>query len=83
MDNEIKKPKVRKFKSLTHDDFIGIVNQGLNSGKIKELGIVPLTTNSAIVLTNSLNEIYKKEVPRNYYGNIEYDFEWEINLNYE
>ena len=83
MDNEIKKPKVRKFKSLTHDDFIGIVNQGLNSGKIKELGIVPLTTNSAIVLTNSLNEIYKKEVPRNDYGNIEYDFEWEINLNYE
>lgn len=68
MDNEIKKPKVRKFKSLTHDDFIGIVNQGLNSGRIKELGIVPLTTNAATVLTNSLNEIYKKEVPKNYYG---------------
>ncbi len=75
MDNEIKKPKVRNFKSLTHDDFIGIVNQGLNSGRIKELGIVPLTTNSATVLTNSLKEVYKKEVPKNYYGNIEYDFE--------
>lgn len=83
MDNEIKKPKVRNFKLLTHNDFIGIVNQGLNSGKIKELGIVPLTTNSATVLTNSLNEIYKKEVPKNYYGYVEYDFEWEINLNHE
>ena len=83
MDNEIKKPKVRNFKSLTHNDFIGIVNQGLNSGKIKELGIVPLTTNSATVLTNSLNEIYKKEVPKNYYGYVECDFEWEFNLNYE
>lgn len=83
MDNEIKKPKVRKFKSLTHDDFIGIVNQGLNSGRIKELGIVPLTTNSATVLTNSLNEIYKKEVPKNYYDYVKCDFEWEINLNNE
>lgn len=83
MDNEIKKPKVRNFKLLTHNDFIGIVNQGLNSGKIKELGIVPLTTNSATVLTNSLNEIYKKEVPKNYYGYVECDFEWEFNLNYE
>ena len=79
MDNEIKKPKVRKFKSLTHDDFIGIVNQGLNSGKIKELGIVPLTTNSATVLTNSLKEVYfGKEVPKSYYGKIEFDFEWEL-----
>ena len=35
MDNEIKKPKVRNFKSLTHDDFIVTLNKGLNSGKIK------------------------------------------------
>lgn len=84
MDNEIKKPKVRKFKSLTHDDFIGIVNQGLNSGRIKELGIVPLTTNAATVLTNSLKEVYyRKEVPKNYYGYVECDFECEFNLNYE
>jgi hypothetical protein len=83
MDNEIKKPKVRKFKSLTHDDFIVTLNKGLNSGRIKELGIVPLTTNSATVLTNSLKELYKKEVPKNYYGYVEYDFEWEINLNHE
>ena len=79
--DDIKRPIVRTFQMLTHDDFIGTVNQGLNSGRIKELGIIPLTTNSATVLTNSLNEIYKKEVPRNYYGNIEYDFEWEIKLN--
>lgn len=80
---DINKPIVRTFKSLTYNDFIGTVNQGLNSGRIKELGIVPLTSNSATVLTNSLKEVYKKEVPRNYYGNIEYDFEWEINLNNE
>lgn len=82
MDNKIKKPKVRNFKLLTHNDFIGIVNQGLNSGRIKELGIVPLTTNSATVLTTSLKEVYYgKEVPKNYYS--EFNFEWEINLNNE
>ena len=84
MDNEIKKPKVRKFKSLTHDDFIGIVNQGLNSGRIKKLGIIPLTTNSATVLTNSLKEVYyRKEVPKSYYSKIEFDFEWELKNNVE
>lgn len=81
--DDINRPTVRTFQKLTHDDFIGAINQGLNSGRIKKLGIIPLTTNSATVLTNSLNEIYKKEVPKNYYGYVEYDFEWEINLNYE
>lgn len=81
--DDINKPIVRTFKSLTYNDFIGTVNQGLNSGRIKELGIVPLTTNSATVLTNSLNEIYKKEVPKNYYGYVKCDFEWEIHLNNE
>ena len=81
--DDINKPIVRTFKSLTYNDFIGTVNQGLNSGRIKELGIVHLTTNSATVLTNSLNEIYKKEVPKNYYDYVKCDFEWEINLNNE
>lgn len=81
--DDINKPIVRTFKSLTYNDFIGTVNQGLNSSRIKELGIVPLTTNSATVLTKSLNEIYKKEVPKNYYDYVKCDFEWEINLNNE
>ena len=75
------KPIVRTFKMLTHDDFIGTVNQGLNSGRIKELGIIPLTTNSATVLTNSLKEVYyRKEVPKSYYGEIEFDLEWEVKM---
>ena len=75
------KPIVRTFKRLTHDDFIGTVNQGLNSGRIKELGIIPLTTNSATVLTNSLKEVYyRKEVPKSYYGEIEFDLEWEVKM---
>ena len=81
MDN-INRPIVRTFKSLTYNDFIGIVNQGLNSGRIKELGIIPLTTNSATVLTNSLKEVYyRKEVPKSYYSEIEFDLEWEVKLN--
>ena len=80
--DDIDKPIVRTFKSLTYDDFIGTVNQGLNSGRIKELGIVPLTTYSATVLTNSLKEVYyRKEVPKSYYGEIEFDLEWEVKLN--
>lgn len=82
--DDINKPIVRTFKSLTYDDFIGTVNQGLNSGRIKELGIVPLTTYSATVLTNSLKEVYyRKEVPKSYYGEIEFDFEWELKNNVE
>ena len=82
--DDIDKPIVRTFKSLTYDDFIGTVNQGLNSGRIKELGIVPLTTYSATVLTNSLKEVYyRKEVPKSYYGEIEFDFEWELKNNVE
>ena len=78
------KPIVRTFQMLTHDDFIATVNQGLNSGRIKELGIVPLTTNSATVLTNALKEVYyKKEVPKSYYSEIEFDFEWELKNNVE
>ena len=81
MDN-INKPIVKTFKSLSYNDFIGIVNQGLNSGRIKELGIVHLTTNSATVLTNSLKEVYYgKEVPKSYYS--EFNFEWEIKNNVE
>ena len=83
MDN-IDKPIVRTFKSLTYNDFIGTINQGLNSGRIKELGIIPLTTNSATVLTNALKEVYyRKEVPKSYYGAIEFDFEWELINNVE
>lgn len=82
--DDMYKPIVRTFKMLTHDDFIGTVNQGLNSGRIKELGIIPLTTNSATVLTNSLKEVYyRKEVPKSYYGEIEFDFEWELKNNVE
>ena len=81
---DINKPIVRTFKSLTYNDFIGTVNQGLNSGRIKELGIVPLTSNSATVLTNSLKEVYyRKEVPKSYYSEIEFDFEWELKNNVE
>lgn len=79
--DDINRPIVRTFKMLTHDDFIGTVNQGLNSGRIKELGIIPLTTNSATVLTNSLKEVYyRKEVPKSYYGEIEFDLEWEVKM---
>lgn len=82
--DDINRPIVRTFQMLTHDDFIGTVNQGLNSGRIKELGIIPLTTNSATVLTNSLKEVYsRKEVPKSYYGKIEFDFEWELKNNIE
>lgn len=82
--DEINRPIVRTFKSLTYNDFIGTVNQGLNSGRIKELGIIPLTTNSATVLTNSLKEVYyRKKVPKSYYGEIEFDFEWELKNNVE
>lgn len=80
--DDINKPIVKTFKSLSYNDFIGIVNQGLNSGRIKKLGIVPLTTNSATVLTNSLKEVYYgKEVPKSYYS--EFNFEWEIKNNVE
>lgn len=82
--DDINRPIVRTFKSLTYNDFIGTVNQGLNSGRIKELGIIPLTTNSATVLTNSLKEVYfGKEVPKSYYSKIEFDFEWELKNNVE
>ena len=82
--DDINKPIVRTFKSLTYNDFIGTVNQGLNSGRIKELGIIPLTTNSATVLTNALKEVYyRKEVPKSYYSEIEFDFEWELKNNVE
>ena len=78
---DINRPIVRTFQMLAHDDFIGTVNQGLNSGRIKELGIIPLTTNSATVLTNSLKEVYyRKEVPKSYYGEIEFDLEWEVKM---
>ena len=81
---DINRPIVRTLQMLAHDDFIGTVNQGLNSGRIKELGIIPLTTNSATVLTNSLKEVYfGKEVPKSYYGKIEFDFEWELKNNVE
>ena len=82
--DDINRPIVRTFQKLTHDDFIGAINQGLNSGRIKKLGIIPLTTNSATVLTNSLKEVYyRKEVPKSYYGEIEFDFEWELKNNIE
>ena len=80
--DDINKPIARTFQRLTHNDFISAINQGLNSGRIKELGIIPLTTNSATVLTNSLKEVYyRKEVPKSYYGEIEFDLEWEVKLN--
>jgi hypothetical protein len=83
MDN-IERPIVRTFKRLTYNDFIETVNQGLNSGRIKELGIIPLTTNSATVLTNTLKEVYsRKKVPKSYYSEIEFDFEWELKNNVE
>lgn len=79
--DDINRPIVRTFQKLTHDDFIGVLNQGLNSGRIKKLGIIPLTTNSATVLTNSLKEVYyRKEVPKSYYGEIEFDLEWEVKM---
>lgn len=79
--DDINRPIVRTFQKLTHDDFIGAINQGLNSGRIKKLGIIPLTTNSATVLTNSLKEVYyRKEVPKSYYGEIEFDLEWEVKM---
>lgn len=79
--DDINRPIVRTFQKLTHDDFIGALNQGLNSGRIKKLGIIPLTTNSATVLTNSLKEVYyRKEVPKSYYGEIEFDLEWEVKM---
>lgn len=79
--DDINRPTVRTFQKLTHDDFIGAINQGLNSGRIKKLGIIPLTTNSATVLTNSLKEVYyRKEVPKSYYGEIEFDLEWEVKM---
>jgi hypothetical protein len=82
--DDINRPIVRTCKLLTYNDFIGTVNQGLNSGRIKELGIIPLTTNSATVLTNSLKEVYfGKEVPKSYYREIEFDFEWELKNNVE
>ena len=79
--DDINRPIMRTFQRLTHDDFIGAINQGLNSGRIKKLGIIPLTTNSATVLTNSLKEVYsRKEVPKSYYGEIEFDLEWEVKM---
>ena len=82
--DDIERPIVGTFKSLTHDDFIVTINQLLNSGRIKKLGIIPLTANSATVLTNSLKEIYYgKEVPKNYYSEIKFDFEWELKNNIE
>lgn len=81
MGDEIKK---QTFKLLSYNDFIVTLNKCLNSGKIKELDVIPLTNYStSVILTNSLKELYKKEVPKNYYGNVEFDFEWEINLNHE
>ena len=82
--DDINRLIVRTFQRLTHDDFIGTINQGINSGRIKELGIIPLTTNSATYLTNALKEVYyRKEVPKSYYGEIEFDFEWELINNVE
>jgi hypothetical protein len=82
--DDINRPIVRTCKLLTYNDFICTKNQLLNSGRIKELGIIPLTTNSATVLTNSLKEVYyRKEVPKSYYSEIEFDFEWELKNNVE
>jgi hypothetical protein len=82
--DDINRPIVRTCKSLTYNDFNYTKNQLLNSGRIKEIGIVPLTTNSATVLTNSLKEVYyRKEVPKSYYSKIEFDFEWELKNNVE
>ena len=77
MDN-LNRPIVRIFSSTdTKKSF----NSLRNSGRIKELGIIPMVNNPTI-LTNSLSEIYKKEIPRSYYGEIKFDFNWELKLNY-
>ena len=80
--DDLNRPIVRTFKSLSYNDFIGIVNEGLNSGRIKKLGIIPLTNYSATtIITNTLSEMCKKKVPKSHYSEIEFDLEWEVKLN--
>lgn len=79
--DDLNRPIVRTFRRATTDDFQSCWNNLRNSGKIKELGIIPLTNYSATtIITNTLSEMYKKKVPKSYYGEINFDFNWELKL---